>query len=154
MSTKANTTASGGLEKARGDLQWLLRSTEEAIAALVTSFGDLNKDTDSILSLASAIVDCVEDESVSSVLPKVRVLGVAAKQFVSERLQSTSGILSTVKAETELLNQLSQVTESQVSIALKIMILNVQTKIEVAHLGTVGADSIISLANLPNSPGY
>jgi len=139
MSTKANTTASGGLEKARGDLQWLLRSTEEAIAALVTSFGDLNKDTDSILSLASAIVDCVEDESVSSVLPKVRVLGVAAKQFVSERLQSTSGILSTVKAETELLNQLSQVTESQVSIALKIMILNVQTKIEVAHLGTVGA---------------
>jgi len=139
MSSKTSSIASGGLEKAGNDLQRLLRTTEEAIAALVTSFGELTNDTDSILGLASAIVECVEDESVSSVLPNVQALGVAAKQFVSERLQSTSGILSTVTAETELLSQLSQVTESQASIALKIKILNVHTKIEVAHLGTVGA---------------
>ena len=139
MSSITSTTASGSLERARGDLQWLLQTTEEAIAALVNSFGELTKDTDSMLSLASAIVDCVEDESVSSVLANVQALGVAAKQFVGERLQSTSGILSTVTAETELLSQLSQVTESQASIALKIKILNVHTKIEVAHLGTVGA---------------
>jgi hypothetical protein len=112
---------------------------EEAIAALVTSFGELTKDTDSILGLASAIVGCVEDESVNAVLPNVQALGAAAKRFVTERLQSTTGILSTVTAETELLSQLSQVTESQASIALKIKILNVHTKIEVAHLGTVGA---------------
>lgn len=134
----STSTISGCLDKIQDDLQWLLRTTEEAIAALVTSFGELTKDTDSILHLASAIVDCVEDESVSSVLPSVQALGIAAKQFVSERLESTSGILSTVTAETELLSQLSQVTESQASIALKIKILNVHTKIEVAHLGTVG----------------
>lgn len=139
MGSITSTAASGGLEKARSDLQCLLGTTEEAIAALVTSFGELTKETDSILHLSSAIVECVEDESVSSVLLNVRTLGVAAKQFVSERLQSTSGILSTVTAETGLLNQLSQVTESQASIALKIKILNVHTKIEVAHLGTVGA---------------
>jgi hypothetical protein len=139
MSSSTSTIASGGLQKARSDLQWLLRTTEEAIVALVTSFGELTKDTDSILSLASNIVDCVEDESISSVLPSVQALGAAAKQFVGERLQATSGILGTVTAETELLSQLSQVTENQASIALKIKILNVHTKIEVAHLGTVGA---------------
>jgi hypothetical protein len=138
MNSNTSTIAFGGLEKARSDLQWLLRTTEEAIAALVTTFGELTKDTDSILGLASGIVDCVKDESVRSVLPNVQALGVAAKQFVSERLHSTSSILSTVTAETELLSQLSQVTESQASIALKIKILNVHTKIEVAHLGTVG----------------
>ena len=139
MNTTSSAIASSGLEKARNELQWLLMTTEEAVAALVTAFGGLTKDTDSILHLASAIVECVEGESISSVLENVQALGVASKQFVSERLQSTSGILSTVTAETELLSQLSQVTESQASIALKIKILNVHTKIEVAHLGTVGA---------------
>jgi len=41
---------------ARSDLQWVLPSTEEAIAGLVTAFGELTKDTDSILHLASAPV--------------------------------------------------------------------------------------------------
>jgi hypothetical protein len=138
MNSDNSTPASCGLEKVRSDLQWLLQTTEEAVAALVNSFGELAKETDSLLHLASAIVDCVEDECVRSVLPSVQALGVAAKQFVSERLKSTSGILNTVTAEAELLSQLSQVTESQASIALKIKILNVHTKIEVAHLGTVG----------------
>ena len=43
-----------------------------AITALVTFFGELTKDTDSILRLATAIVDCVEDESVDSILPSVQ----------------------------------------------------------------------------------
>lgn len=138
MSSKSSMMPSDGLEEARGDLQWLLSTTEEAIAALVTCFGDLTKDTDSILCLASAIVDCVESESVRSILPSVQALGAAAKQFVGDRLQATSGILKTVTTETELLSQLSQVTESQAKVALEIKILNVHTKIEVAHLGSVG----------------
>jgi hypothetical protein len=139
MSSKVSTMPSAGLEKARGDLEWLLATTGDAVGAFVGAFGELTGDTDSILLLASAIIDCVEDENVRSVLPKVQMLGVAAKQFVSDRLQATSGILTTVTTETELLSQLSQVTESQAKIALEIKILNVHTKIEVAHLGTVGA---------------
>jgi hypothetical protein len=91
------------------------------------------------LHLASTVIDCVEDESVRSVLPNVQALGGTAQQFVGERLQATSGVLDTVTTETHLLRQLSRVTESQAKIALEIKILNVHTKIEVAHLGTVGA---------------
>jgi hypothetical protein len=139
MTGKASTTPFAGLEKDQGDLLWVLASTEDAVSGLVAAFGELTKDTDSILHLASAIIDCVEDESVSSVLPNVQALGAAAKQFVGDRLQATSGVLDTVTTETKLLSQLSQVTESQAKIALEIKILNVHTKIEVAHLGTVGA---------------
>jgi hypothetical protein len=138
MSSKTSAIVSCGLEKAQRDLQWLLQTTEQAISVLVTAFGELTKDTDSILGLASAIVDCVEDEGVSSVLASVHALGVEAKQFVGDRLQATSGILKTVMTETELLRQLSELTESQAKIALEIKILNVHTKIEVAHLGSVG----------------
>ncbi|MGA2832239.1 MAG: hypothetical protein ABSE55_04125 [Terracidiphilus sp.] len=72
MSSKTSMMPSDGLEKARDHFQWLLRTTEEAITALVTFFGELTKDTDSILRLATAIVDCVEDESVDSILPSVQ----------------------------------------------------------------------------------
>jgi hypothetical protein len=127
-----------GLEKSRSDIQWLLATTENAVCTLVAAFGELTRDTDSILHQASGIIDRVEDENIRSVLPQVQALGVAAKQFVGDRLQATSGVLCTVTTETELLSQLSHVTESQARIALEIKILNVHTKIEVAHLGAVG----------------
>jgi hypothetical protein len=138
MSNRTGTTASADLDRVQGDLRWLLQASEEAIGVLVAAFGELTRDTDTILRLASAIVDCVEDESVSSVLASVHSLGLAAKQFVGDRLQATSGILDTVTMETALLSQLSQVTDSQAKVALDIKILNVHTKIEVAHLGSVG----------------
>jgi methyl-accepting chemotaxis protein len=138
MSGNTNTTRASHLEKAGGDLQWLLRNTEDAINGLVIAFQDLAEHTGTTLKLAAAIVDCVQGESVTSVLPSVRAMGVAAKQFLGERLQATSGILDTVTAEMELLHRLSSVTEGQTQIALKINMLTVHTKIEVAHLGSVG----------------
>jgi hypothetical protein len=138
MSSGTSAVANSGLEEAQRDLQWLLQTTEQAISVLVTTFRELTSDTDSISALASAIVNCVEDEGVNSVLAGVHALGAAAKQFVGDRLQATSGVLDTVMTETELLRQLAEVTESQAKIALEIKILNVHTKIEVAHLGSVG----------------
>jgi uncharacterized protein YoxC len=109
------------------------------MAALVTAFQGLTGDTDTLVKHAAEIVECVKDKSVSSVLPSVQTLGVAARQFVGERLQATNGILETVTAEIELLRQLSVVTNTQTKIAERIQMLNVHTKIEVAHLGAVGA---------------
>jgi archaellum component FlaC len=138
MSEKTNETAARNLEKAGGDLQWLLRTTEDAINRLVHAFQSLTGHTETTLELASAIVDCVQDQSVVSVLPSVRALGIAAKQFLRERSQATSGILETVTAEMKLLHRLSEVTEGQAQIALDMNMLTVHTKIEVAHLGSVG----------------
>jgi methyl-accepting chemotaxis protein len=138
MSGSNNTTAASNLEKSGSDLHWLLRTTEDAINGLVNAFQDLAGNTETTLTLAAAIVDCVEDESVLSVLPGVRTLGIEARQFLGERLQATSGILETVTTEMELLHRLSTVTDGQARIALNINMLTVHTKIEVAHLGSVG----------------
>ena len=140
MSAKINAEAAHTLEKSGADLQWVLRTAEDAMSALVGSFQGLTSDADAILKQAAAIVVCVENESVSSVLPSVHNLGIAARQFVDDRLQATSQILETVSTETELLHKLSMVTDGQEGLAFKIRMLNVHTKIEVAHLGSVGAD--------------
>jgi len=140
MSDRMNTAAACTLEKSGGNLLWVLRTTEDAINALIGSFETLTQETDTILKLASAVVDCVEDESVNSILPHMHGLGVAAREFVDDRLQATSGILDTVTTEMELLHKLSLVTDGQAKIAFRIKMLNVHTKIEVAHLGAVGVD--------------
>jgi hypothetical protein len=140
MSAKINAEAAHTLEKSGANLQWVLRTAEDAMSALVGSFQGLAGDADAILKQAAAIVVCVENESVSSVLPSVHSLGDVATQFVHDRLQATSGILETVSTEMELLHKLSLVTDGQEGLAFKIGMLNVHTKIEVAHLGSVGAD--------------
>jgi methyl-accepting chemotaxis protein len=139
MSGRTSTTAACNLAKSGDDLLWLLRTAEDAINGLVVAFQDLAGHTDTTLKLTAAIVERVQDESVVSVLPSVRALGVAAKLFLGERLQATTGILETVTAEMALLSKLSAVTEGQGKIALDINMLTVHTKIEVAHLGSVGA---------------
>lgn len=140
MSAKINAEAAHTLEKSGANLQWVLRTAEDAMSALVGSFQGLAGDADAILKQAAAIVVCVENESVSSVLPSMHSLGDVATQFVRDRLQATSGILETVSTEMELLHKLSLVTDGQEGLAFKIGMLNVHTKIEVAHLGSVGAD--------------
>jgi methyl-accepting chemotaxis protein len=137
-STKSSRHGTSNLEKSGSDLRWLLRTAEDAINGLVNAFQDLAGHTETTLTLAAAIVDRVEDESVVSVLPGVRALGIEARQFLGERLQATSEILETVTAQMELLHQLSTVTDGQDQIALNINMLTVHTKIEVAHLGSVG----------------
>jgi len=127
------------LQEAGGDLQWLLQTTECAVAGLVAAFQGLAGRTDAVLNLAQAITDRVEDEGVRSTLPSVHKLGIAAEEFVGERLTVTAGVLETVTEELQLLRQLSKVTDGQASIAIKIKMLNISTKVEVAHLGSTGA---------------
>jgi hypothetical protein len=139
MTTKTRTEAVGALERAKGELYELSRTTEGEIELVARTFEGLAGQMDTVLALAAEIVGCVEGENVSSVLPKVQVLGTVARQFIGDRLQATSGILDTVTKEVTLLRQLSQVTRGQSSIALETKALSVLTNIEVARLGAVGA---------------
>jgi uncharacterized protein YqeY len=126
------------LENARLELEDMARVVEDETLSVVRAFEGLAGHSDTILGLAAAIVACVEDESVTSVLPTVKALGAEAKHFIAERLHATTGILQTVNTEVNLLRQLSEVAGNQEGIALEIKVLSVLTNIEVARLGSVG----------------
>ena len=126
------------LKKAKDGLQLIASTTETQVQSVALAFKELAAHADTILSLAAAIIGCVEDERVSSILPKVQSLGNVARQFIGQRLQVTAGILDTVATEVEVLRQLSQVTAQQGDIALKTKALSVLTNVEVAHLGDMG----------------
>jgi hypothetical protein len=138
MSSTTTNAAAFGLKTAGNDLQWLLHTTEKAIGELVAAFEEIAGYTDTTLSLAAETVSRVESERVASVLSNVRALGAIVRQYLDHKLQATAGVLETLTAETELLRQLSMVTDGQTDIALRINMLTVHTKIEVAHLGAVG----------------
>ena len=127
------------LAQAKDELCAMARVVDSKIGAVARAFEGLAGHADTILKLTAAIVGCVENENVSSVLPKVQTLCAAARRFIEDRLQATTGILETVTMEVKLLHQLSLVTSGQEAIAFKIKALSVLTNIEVAHLGTVGA---------------
>ena len=139
MSIDTRTEAASKLEKAKGELRALSRTTEDEIELVARVFEGLAGHTETILNLAAAIVGCVENESVSSALEKVQILGAAARRFIGDRLQATAGILETVTREVELLRDLSYATRCQAAIALETKALSVLTNIEVARLGAVGA---------------
>ncbi len=96
MSVETRTEAVRTLEKAKDELQALSRASETEIASVARTFEGLAGHADTILNLAAAIVQCVENENVSSVLPKVQALGATARGFIAARLQATTGILESV----------------------------------------------------------
>lgn len=138
MNVEATTDIASTLDEAKCELQAMARTIETEIQSVAKAFEGLAGHSDTILGLAAAIVSGVENESVVSVLPKVRALGAAARTFIDERLRATTGILETVTTEARLLGQLSEVAGSQEAIALEIKVLSVLTNIEVARLGSIG----------------
>jgi len=127
------------VQKATAELHSLAFTTESQIRTVARVFEAVAGDANSLMNLAAAIVGCVEKENISSVLPRMRTLGVAARRFFEDRLQATTGILEMVMTVAKLLRQLSVVSRGQADIAFKIKALSVLTNIEVAHLGAVGA---------------
>ena len=67
-----------------------------------------------VLDLTSTIVECIEDDSVRSVLPTVQALGSAGISFVESRLEATHGILEAAGAEMKVLQRLSKVSQKPV----------------------------------------
>lgn len=138
MSVDTRTEVVRTLEKVTGELQGLARTAESEIGSVARAFECLADHVDTILKLVAAIVGCVENDRVSSVLPKVQALGAAARRFIEDRLQATAVILETVTTEMRLLRQLSLVTGGQAEIALQTRELSILTNIEVARLGSAG----------------
>jgi hypothetical protein len=126
------------LEQAERELELLVRDSEHEVEGVAGDFGGLARETDGILSLAAAIVGCVETESILAVLDRVESMGGVARQFLEERLKATAGILETVVAEAKLLVRLSELTGAQRAIARETQTLSVLTNIEVARLGELG----------------
>ncbi len=127
------------LRKLAGDLRILLTESEKQIDRLARNFEELARETGAILESAGVIVRCAENERMASVLPGVRKLGSAAKEFIRQRLRATSGVLDTVVAEEALLGQLAQLTRGQKAVVRETSMLRVLTNIEVARLGEVGS---------------
>src|SRR5208282_318848 len=123
------------LENVTGKLQALACTTEIQVRSVAKVFEDMAGHTSTILKTAAALVGCVEKENIAAVMPKVQILGAAARRFIGDRLQASAGILKTVDTEVNLLQQLSVVSRNQEAIAVQIKALSVLTNIEVAHLG-------------------
>ncbi len=136
VATKAEILST--LASAGQGLHSMARTVDREIGSVARTFGVLAGNADGVLQLAAEMVACVENESVSSVLPKVQGLGTAARHFINTRLEATGGILEVVSAEVKLLRQLSRVASGQQAIAMEIKALSVLTNIEVARLGQVG----------------
>jgi len=145
MSVETRAEAVRTLMNAQGELQALARTTESGIESVARAFEGLASQADAILALAAAIVRCVENESISSVMPNVQTLGAAAMRFIGDRLQVTSAVLEMVTQEVDLLRDLSVVTRGQLAIALETRALSLLTNIEVSRLGAAG-DSFEYLA--------
>jgi len=138
MNARTKTDVVTTLEKAKDELRGTACVMETEIGSVASVFEILAGHNDTILKRAAAIVGCIENEEVSSVLPKVQTLGAAARRFIGQRLQATTEILETANIEGKLLRRLSVVASGQEVIAHEIKALSVLTNIEVARLGTMG----------------
>lgn len=132
-------TIASALEKAKREIQALARTTEAGVEGATRVFHNLAGETDAVLALAGSIVGYVDNNDVSSVLPKLQKLGAEAGLFIHDKLSATNAILEIVIKEAELLGKISSLTRSQKGISRETNVLSVLTNIEIARLGSVGA---------------
>jgi hypothetical protein len=126
------------MRSARDSLVSIVAKSESEIGSLARTFQGLANESNRILGLASKIVECIEDDGVTSVLPAMCSLGSTEIVMIESRQQATYGILEAVATEMGLLRQLTKVTRSQSGIALKTRVLAMMTNVEVGRLGNSG----------------
>jgi hypothetical protein len=129
-----------GLVAARADLTELARASEVEVQAVLHAFKGLASQTDMILKQAAAIVGCVQEKSMGSVLSSVQALSLTIRDFLGQRLQAVSTIVETLQDEENLLLRLIVLTQSQEAISRHLRALSVLTNVEVAHLGSAGGN--------------
>ena len=121
------------------DLASMTSATDPEIESLTRTFQQLAGQSSRVLGLASTIVECIEDDSVKSVLPTVQALGSSGISFIESRLEATHGISETAAAEMHVLQRLAKMTRSQSGIALRTRVLAMMANIERGRLGNSGA---------------
>jgi methyl-accepting chemotaxis protein len=133
------TAAPCALRDSENALRAVVAESECEVEQLAHDFEGLARETSTILEIAGVIAGCAGDERMGSVLTGVQRLASAAKSFLRERVEATTGILETVTAEAALLERLAHLTRGQKAIVRETEMLRVLTNIEVARLGEVGA---------------
>jgi hypothetical protein len=139
LTSTSNSQVQASLTQASQQLRAVLAACEKEIGAVAQGFDNLARYTDTVVDEAAAIVACVADERVLSVLSLVHSIGDTMRSFVRCRLRASAEILNIVTAESRLLQQLSTLTRGQRSIARETHTLSILTNIEVARLGPSGA---------------
>jgi hypothetical protein len=130
--------AHSAIERACKMLESSLTATGEDIRAVATQFEKLSAEVDGVLDLTSAIVDCVQEDWMQTIVPMARALDEAARRFIAERVKSIAAIGTVFTSEAEMIENLLTLTAEQRSIAREGRTLGVLASIEVARLGADG----------------
>jgi hypothetical protein len=130
--------ALSAIERARTLLESSLTSTGEDIRTVATQFEKLAGGVETILALTSAVVDCVQEDWVQSIVPMARMLDAAARRFIAKRVESVTAIGTVFAGEADMIEKLLTLTGEQRSIAREGKALGVLASIEVGRLGADG----------------
>lgn len=130
--------ALSAIERARALLESSLTSTGEDIRTVATQFEKLAAEVESVLNLTSAVVDCVREDWVQSIVPMARMLDAAARRFIAKRVESIAAIGTVFTGEADMIENLLTLTAEQRSIAREGKTLGVLASIEVGRLGADG----------------
>ncbi len=130
--------ACDGVDHARELLEEALATTGEDIRAVAIQFETMSSEVQRILELTSAIVECVQEDWVESIVPTARALNASARCFLEERIESLAAISNVFTNEAKMLENLLSLTSDQRSIAHEGKTLGVLAGIEVATLGAAG----------------
>ena len=136
------------LSGAQDELSRLARETETDVQSVSRAFRRLASQADLILKQAAAIVQCVENENMHTVLATIRSLCLTVRNFLERRLKAVITILEMLESEGTLLGELAEVTDRQPAIAFQLKAMSVHTNVEVAQLGTTESDFQLLAAEL------
>lgn len=131
-------TCSAVLRDVESDLAELEASSAVEMDSIVRSFEILAAEAQTVLQHANAIVSCVQQEELASVLCDLQTTCRSSQCFLEKRLETATTILDCLGQQEKMLHQLTLATENQGAIARHLRALSVLTDIEVAHLGAAG----------------
>jgi hypothetical protein len=138
MNQAGRSQAAESIDQAARQLESLSAQAQENVHSVADAFEAMAHEADTMLHLAGAIVDCVQDEQTLSILPRMQSLGEELRTFLEARQHAMSGILDTLATEARLLGQIGQLTAEQRLAARETEMLSMLTNIEIAHLGDSG----------------
>ncbi|HEY6447034.1 MAG TPA: methyl-accepting chemotaxis protein [Acidobacteriaceae bacterium] len=139
MNQTGRSQAAESIDQAAQQLESLSAQAQENVHSVADAFEAMAHESDAMLHLAGAIVGCVQDEQILSILPRMQSLGEELRSFLQARQHAMSGILDTLAAEAKLLGQIGQLTAEQRLAARETQMLSMLTDIEIAHLGDAGS---------------
>jgi hypothetical protein len=127
-----------GILRAQQLIDQALLISHKEICASAQQFENLATQVGVVLDLTAGIVSCLETDCGGAIVPMVERLSAAAREFITERIQSVSTIADIFTSESVMLERLGGLTRDQKSMASESRALGIVASIEVARLGEAG----------------